>query len=78
MNVLNIYNNLLGQAEKLFRHNRQGSYKTRLRYQEGFKRFLHYLAEHYRPQRLARKCRRMHVHCQRLKEENTIEILFSR
>ncbi|MDL2327643.1 tyrosine-type recombinase/integrase [Ruminococcaceae bacterium OttesenSCG-928-A11] len=53
MTVQNIYNNLLEQAEKLFRHNRQGSYKTRLRYKEGFRRFLQYLAEHYRTQRLA-------------------------
>lgn len=47
-----IYQNLLAQAEKLRRHNRQGSYKTRTRYFEAFQRFLRYLAETYRLENL--------------------------
>ncbi|MCL2003519.1 MAG: hypothetical protein FWG72_05900 [Oscillospiraceae bacterium] len=34
----NHYINLLAQAEKLYRHNRQGSYKTKERYFEAYKR----------------------------------------
>jgi site-specific recombinase XerD len=49
----NIYTNLLSQAEKLFRHSRQNSYKTRERYREAFERFLRYLADEYRLQKLA-------------------------
>lgn len=49
----NIYQNLLAQAEKLFRHNRQNSYQTRARYREAYKRFLRFLAAEYHLQRLA-------------------------
>jgi integrase len=49
----NIYANLLAQFEKVFKHNRQGSYKTKQRYAEAFKRFLVFLAEHYRLERIA-------------------------
>ena len=41
----NYYVNLLAQAEKLHRHNRQGSYKTKERYFEAYKRFLHFVGE---------------------------------
>jgi len=41
----NHYSNLLVQAEKLYRHNRQGSYKTKERYFEAYKRFLRYLGD---------------------------------
>ena len=44
----NHYSNLLNQADKLYRHNRQGSYKTKDRYYEAYKRFLRYLAGAYR------------------------------
>jgi len=47
------YKNLLAQAEKLRRHNRQGSYKTKERYFEAYKRFLQYLAETYRLEKIA-------------------------
>ena len=49
----NIYTNLLIQFEKIFKHNRQGSYKTKQRYSEAFKRFLVFLAENYRLERIA-------------------------
>lgn len=47
------YQKLTEQAEKLFRHNRQGSYKTRERYEKAFRRFVHYLTDVYRLQNLA-------------------------
>ena len=49
----NVYMNLLVQAEKLYRHNRQGSYKTKERYYEAYKRFLHYVADTYRLEKIA-------------------------
>ena len=48
----NHYINLLSQAEKLRRHNRQGSYKTKERYFEAYKRFLRYIGETYRLEKL--------------------------
>ena len=48
-----IYNNLIIQAEKLRRHNRQGSFKTRERYYDALKRFCQFLAEEYRLEKLA-------------------------
>jgi len=48
----NSYENLLAQAEKLRRHNRQGSYKTKERYYEAFKRFLRFVAEEYKLEKL--------------------------
>jgi len=44
---------LMEQAEKLFRHCRQGSYKTRERYFAAFKRFLVFLATTYSLQKIA-------------------------
>ena len=44
---------LIDQAEKLLRHNRQGSYKTRERYAKAFRRFLQYVIEAYHLQKLA-------------------------
>jgi len=46
------FENLLAQAEKLYRHNRQGSFKTKERYYEAFKRFLRFVAEEYRLEKL--------------------------
>lgn len=48
----NIYENLLVQFDKIFKHNRQLSYKSRQRYAEAFKRFLVFLAEQYKLERL--------------------------
>ena len=47
-----IYNNLLSQAEKLYRHNRQGSFKTKERYYEAYKRFLRFVSDVYHLQKL--------------------------
>lgn len=49
----NVYINLLGKFEKIFNHNRQGSYRTKYRYAEAFKRFLAYLADEFRLERIA-------------------------
>lgn len=42
--VENLYRSLVDQLDRLARHNRQGSYKTRKRYYEAMKRFCWYLA----------------------------------
>ena len=47
-----IYRALIAQLDKLARHNRQESYKTRQRYYEAMQRFCRYLAEEYRLQKL--------------------------
>jgi integrase len=47
-----IYDNLISQLDKIFRHNRQGSYKTRKRYNEAMKRFCGFLADKFRLQKL--------------------------
>ncbi len=49
----NIYKNLEVQYDKLFRHIKTGSFKTRERYGKAFKRFMAFLAERYRLQKLA-------------------------
>lgn len=48
-----LYRNLIDQLNKLMRHNRQLSYKTRDRYYQAFERFIRFLADEYRLQRLA-------------------------
>ena len=45
--------NLLAQLNKLHRHNRQGSYRTRERYYEAMKRFCRFLDERYHLQMLS-------------------------
>lgn len=47
------FKNLAAQAEKLRRHNRQGSYKTKERYYEAFLRFLRFTAERFHLEKLA-------------------------
>ena len=49
----NTFKNLAVQAEKLRRHNRQGSYKTKARYYEAFLRFLRFTAEQFHLEKLA-------------------------
>ncbi len=49
----NIYINLLRQFERHFKHNRQDSIKTRHRYRAAFLRFLVFLAEFFRLEKLA-------------------------
>lgn len=48
-----IYLALVNQLDRLARHNRQGSYRTRERYYEAMKRFCRYLAEEYHLQKLS-------------------------
>ena len=48
----NHYTNLRSQAEKLRRHNRQGSYKTKERYFEAYQRFLRYIGDVYRLEKI--------------------------
>ena len=47
-----VYAALVNQLDKLARHNRQGSFRTRERYYEACKRFCAYLANEYRLQKL--------------------------
>lgn len=53
MENLGIYMSLVAQLDKLARHNRQGSYRTKERYYEAMKRFCRFLAEEYRLQKLS-------------------------
>ena len=46
------YHTLVTQLDKLARHNRQGSFRTKDRYYEAVKRFCAYLAVHYHLQKL--------------------------
>ena len=48
-----IYQTLIAQLDKVFRHNRQGSFRTKKRYYEAVKRFCRFLADHYHLQKLA-------------------------
>ena len=47
-----LYQALVGQLDKLARHNRQGSYRTKERYYEACKRFCAFLADEYHLQKL--------------------------
>jgi len=53
MNNIGIYNSLVAQLDKLARHNRQGSYRTKERYYAAMKRFCAFLADEYRLQKLS-------------------------
>lgn len=53
MDNIGIYHSLVAQLNKLARHNRQGSFRTKERYYEAAKRFCAFLAETYRLQKLA-------------------------
>lgn len=48
-----IYDNLISQLDKLRRHNRQGSIKTKRSYYEAMKRFCRFLANEYRLEKLS-------------------------
>lgn len=48
-----IFLSLVAQLDKLARHNRQGSFRTKARYYEACKRFCAYLADEYRLQKLS-------------------------
>ena len=53
MSTDKIYINLLAQADRIFRHCRQGSIKTRARYKEAVYRLCRFLTEVYHLERLA-------------------------
>ena len=40
-----IFQTLIAQLDKIFRHNRQGSFRTKKRYYEAMKRFCRFLAD---------------------------------
>lgn len=48
-----IYQTLVAQLDKVARHNRQGSFRTKERYYEAMQRFCKFLSEEYRLQKLA-------------------------
>ena len=48
-----IYQTLTAQLDKVARHNRQGSFRTKERYYEAMQRFCKFLSEQYRLQKLA-------------------------
>ena len=48
-----IYRSLIAQLDKIARHNRQGSFRTRERYYKAMKRFCRFLAEEYHLQKLS-------------------------
>ena len=48
-----IYQTLIAQLDKVARHNRQGSFRTKERYYEAMQRFCKFLSEKYRLQKLA-------------------------
>jgi integrase len=52
-NTSKLYYTLLAQLDRLARHNRQGSYRTRQRYYEAMQRFCRFLAATFRLQKLA-------------------------
>ena len=52
MTTKGIYHTLVTQLDKLARHNRQGSFRTKDRYYEAVKRFCAYLAAHSHLQKL--------------------------
>ena len=53
MKNIGIYNSLVAQLDKLARHNRQGSFRTKERYYEATKRFCAFLAEEYHLHKLS-------------------------
>ena len=74
--MTNHYHNLLAQVDKLHRHNRQGSYKTRARYYEAMLRFIRFLAEVFRLERLANIApKHIYAYVAKLQEQGIPHIL---
>ena len=46
---MGIFQALVDQLDKMARHNRQGSFRTKDRYYQAMRRFCAYLADEYRP-----------------------------
>lgn len=65
-----IYHSLVAQLDKLARHNRQGSFRTKERYYLAMKRFCLFLAEEYRLQKLANISSKHLVHYVQYLQEN--------
>ena len=65
-----IYHSLVSQLDKLARHNRQGSFRTKERYYLAMKRFCLFLAEEYRLQKLANISGKHLVHYVQYMQEN--------
>ena len=63
MTTKGIYHTLVTQLDKLARHNRQGSFRTKDRYYEAVKRFCAYLAAHYHLQKLDRRFKSVYRLC---------------
>lgn len=53
LNQEGIYQNLYEQMIKIYKHNRQGSFKTKERYYEAMNRFLIYLANEWKLEKLS-------------------------
>lgn len=56
-----ICSDLVAQFERIFRHNRQGSYRTKYRYREAYLRFLAFVADYFRLRKI-RNVSPKHVH----------------
>jgi integrase len=66
-----IYQTLISQLEKLRKHNRQGSIKTKERYFQAMQRFCKYLANEWRLQKLANIApKHFEAYAEHLKETN--------
>ena len=65
-----IYYSLVSQLDKLARHNRQGSFRTKERYYLAMKRFCLFLAEEYHLQKLTNISSKHLVHYVRYMQEN--------
>ena len=66
-----IYQTLLAQLDKLAKHNRHGSFKTRERYRDAMKRFCAFLADSYRLEKLSNiSGKHIEAYVTRLKERD--------
>jgi len=65
-----IYNALIAQLDKVARHNRQGSYRTKERYYKAMKRFCRFLADEYHLQKLSNVApKHLNAYIQKLQSE---------
>lgn len=65
-----IYRSLIAQLDKIARHNRQGSFRTRERYYKAMKRFCRFLADEYHLQKLSNlSAKHLNAYVQKLQAE---------